>query len=147
MFKYVLGNPEDLFGSLYKVSRTEQVCEISITRLHVNGTATQTSDAGCKESIKVIHSTTCYDIVKYIKPKESIFVGKESQEIGLIAQDIPTSKMPKHGSKVVVKDTDDEYFRLNYIKMNVVLWSAVQHLMSEVKAEITKVTGKGKGKT
>ena len=110
-----MGNPEDLFGPLHKVSRTEQVCEISITRLHVNGAATETSDAGCKESIKVIHSTTCYDIVnKYIKPKESIFVGKEAQEIGLIAQDFSTSKMPKHGSKVVVKDTDDEYFRLNY---------------------------------
>ena len=40
--------------------------------------------------------------------------------------------MPKHWSKMVMKDTDDEYLRLNYIKMNAVLSSSVQELMKEV---------------
>ena len=56
--------------------------------------------------------------------------------------------MPKHWSKMVMKDTDDEYLRLNYIKMNVVLWGAVQEMMKEIthlKGEITKLKGKGKG--
>ena len=50
--------------------------------------------------------------------------------------------MPKHWSKMVMKDTDDEYLRLNYIEMNVVLWSSVQELMKEVddlKKEIKKL--------
>ena len=48
----------------------------------------------------------------------------------------------------MMKDTDDEYLRLNYIKMNVVLWGAVQEMMKEItylKGEITKLQGKGKG--
>ena len=50
--------------------------------------------------------------------------------------------MPKTWSKMVMKDTDNEYLRLNYIKMNVVLWSAVQELMKEVddlRKEIEKL--------
>ena len=116
--------------------------------MHVNGTASETSDARLKEDIKEINSKTCYDIAKYIKPKDFDFIGKEEKEIGFIAQDIPNSKMPKHWTKIVVKDTDDEYLRLNYIKMNVVLWGAVQEMMKEItqlKGEITKLKGKGKG--
>ena len=47
-----------------------------------------------------------------------------------------------------MKDSDDDYLRLNYIKMNVVLWGAVQEMMKEItnlKTEITKLKGKGKG--
>ena len=126
------------------------ICEISSTGLHVNGTATETSDERLKDNIKEVSSKTCYDIVKYIKPKEFNFKGKEEREIGFIAQDIPNSKMPKSWSKMVMKDSDDDYLRLNYVKMNVVLWGAVQHLMSDVtqlKREITKLKGKGKGKS
>ena len=53
-----------------------------------------------------------------------------------------TSKMPKHWSKMVVKDTDDEYLRHSYIKMNVVLWGAVQEMMKEIthlKGKITRL--------
>ena len=88
-------------------------------------------------------------IVKYIKPKELNFVGKEEREIGFIAQDIPHSKMLKHWSKVVVKD-NGEYLRLNYIEMNVVVWGAVQEMMEEImhlKGEIAKLNRKGKGKS
>ena len=142
-----MDNPDS--DGLILLSRNgANICEISSAGLHVNGTATETSDARLKEDIKEINSKTCYDIVKYIKPKEFNFIGKEEKEIGFIAQDIPNSKMPKHWSKMVMKDTDDEYLRLNYIKMNVVLWGAVQEMMKEIthlKGEITKLKGKGKG--
>ena len=71
-------------------------------------------------------------MVQYIKPKEFNFKGKEEREIGFIAQE----------------DSDNEYLRFNYIKMNVVLWSAVQELMKEVgdlKKDRKKIKGKGKG--
>ena len=142
-----MDNP-DSDGLIFLSINGANICEISSTGLHVNGAATETSDARLKEDIKEINSKTCYDIVKYIKPKEFNFIGKEEKEIGFIAQDIPNSKMPKHWSKMVMKDTDDECLRLNYIKMNVVLWGAVQEMMKEIthlKGEITKLKGKGKG--
>ena len=43
---------------------------------------------------------------------------------------------------MVMKDSDDDYLRLNYIKMNVVLWSSVQEFIKEVedlKKEIKKL--------
>ena len=139
----------DADGLIFLSINGANICEVSSTGLHVNGTSTETSDERLKQDIKEINSKTCYDIVKYIKPKEFTFVGKKEREIGFIAQDIPNSKMPKHWSKMVMKDTDDEYLRLNYIKMNVVLWGAVQEMMTEIvhlKGEITKLKGKGKGK-
>ena len=142
-----MDNP-DSDGLIFLSINGANICEISSVGLHVNGTATETSDARLKQDIKEVNSKTCYDIVKYIKPKEFNFVGKEEREIGFIAQDIPNSKMPKHWSKMVMEDNDDEYFRLNYIKMNVVLWGAVQEMMKEIthlKGEINKLKGKGKG--
>ena len=142
-----MDNP-DSDGLIFLSINGANICEISSAGLHVNGTATETSDARLKQDIKEINSKTCYDIVKYIKPKEFNFVGKEEREIGFIAQDIPNSKMPKHWSKMVMKDNDDEYLRLNYIKMNVVLWGAVQEMMKEIthlKGEINKLKSKGKG--
>ena len=139
----------DADGLIFFSINGANICEVSSTGLHVNGTSTETSDERLKQDIKEINSKTCYDIVKYIKPKEFNFVGKKEREIGFIAQDIPNSKMPKHWSKMVMKDTDDEYLRLNYIKMNVVLWGAVQEMMKEIvhlKGEITKLKVKGKGK-
>ena len=138
----------DADGLIFLSINGANICEVSSTGLHVNGTSTETSDARLKQDVKEINSKTCYDIVKYIKPKEFNFVGKEEREIGFIAQDIPSSKMPKHWTKIVMKDTDDEYLRLNYIKMNVILWGAVQEMMKEIthlKGEITKLKGKGKG--
>ena len=46
---------------------------------------------------------------------------------------------------MVMKDTDDEYLRTNYIKMYVVLWSAVQEMQKEMihlKSELTKLKNK-----
>lgn len=48
-----------------------------------------------------------------------------------------------------MKDNDEKYLRLNYMKMNIVLWGAVQELMKEVndlKNEVKKLKGKGEGK-
>ena len=142
-----IDNP-DADGLIFLSINGANICEISSTGLHVNGTATETSDERLKENVKEVSSKTCYDIVKYIKPKEFNFKGKEEREIGFIAQDIPNSKMPKYWSKMVMKDSDDDYLRLNYIKMNVVLWGCVQELMKEVvdlKKEVKKLKGKGKG--
>ena len=141
-----MDNP-DSDGIIFLSINGANICEVSSTGLHFNGTASETSDARLKEDIKEISSKTCYGIVKYIKPKEFNFIGKEEKEIGFIAQDIPNSKMPKHSTKMVMKDTDDKYLKLNYIKMNVVLWGAVQEMMKEIthlKGEITKLKGKGK---
>ena len=138
-----IDNP-DADGLIFLSINGANICEISSTGLHVNGTATETSDERLKENVKEVSSKTCYDIVKYIKPKEFNFKGKEEREIGFIAQDIPNSKMPKHWSKMVMKDSDDDYLRLNYIKMNVVLWGCVQHLMKEVddlRKEVNKIKG------
>ena len=135
-----IDNP-DADGLIFLSINGANICEVSNTGLHVNGTTTETSDERLKENIKEISSKTCYDIVKYIKPKEFNFKGNEEREIGFIAQDVPNSKMPKHWSKMVMKDSDDDYLRLNYIKMNVVLWSSVQELIKEVddlKKEIKK---------
>ena len=140
----------DADGLIFLSINGANICEISSAGLHVNGSSTETSDARLKEDIKEINSKMCYDIVKYIKPKEFNFVGKEEREIGFIAQDIPNSKMPKSWSKMVMKDTDDEYLRLNYVKMYVVLWGAVQEMMKEIthlKGEITKLKGKGNGQS
>ena len=144
-----MDNPES-DGLIFLSINGASICEISSAGLHVNGTATETSDARLKEDINEINRKTCYDIVKYITPKEFNFVGKQERELGFIAQDIPNSKMPKHWSRMVMKGTDDEYLRLNYIKMNVVLWSAVQEMTKEIthlKGEITKLKGKGKGES
>ena len=49
--------------------------------------------------------------------------------------------MPKHWSKIVMKDNDD-YLRMSYIKMNVVFWSAVQEMQDQtvyLKGEIAKL--------
>ena len=71
-----------------------------------------------KENIKEIDSKTCYDVVKYINPKQFDFKGKEEREIGFIKT---FSKMPMGWSEMVMKHNDDDYSRLNHINMNVVL--------------------------
>ena len=69
--------------------------------------------------------------MKYIKPKEFIFIGKEEREIGFIAQGILNPRMLKQWSNIVMKDSD-EYLRTSCIKMNVVLWGAVQEMVKEI---------------
>ena len=70
----------DSDGLIFLSINGASICEVSSTALHVNGTSTETSDARLKQDIKEINSKTCYDIVKYIKPKEFNFKGKEERE-------------------------------------------------------------------
>ena len=77
-------NP-DADGLIYLSINGANICEVSSAGLHVNGTATETSDERLKDNIKEISSKTCYDVVKYSKPKEFNFKGKEEREIGFIA--------------------------------------------------------------
>ena len=56
--------------------------------------------------------------------------------------------MTKFWSKMVVKDNENDYLRLDHIKMNVVLWGCVQEMQKEIvhlKSETTKPTCEGKG--
>ena len=64
------------------------ICEVSSAGIYVNGTVLETSDERLKENIKEINIKKCYDAVKYIKPKEFNFIGKDKTEVGFIAQDI-----------------------------------------------------------
>jgi len=69
--------------------------------------------------------------------------------VGFIAQDIKNSKITEKWDNLIMKDNDEKYLRLNYMKMNIVLWGAVQELMKEVndlKNEVKKLKGKGEGK-
>ena len=69
--------------------------------------------------------------------------------MGFIAQDIKNSKITEKWDNLIMKDNDDKYLRLNYMKMNIVLWGAVQELMKEVndlKNEVKKLKGKSEGK-
>ena len=75
----------DVDGLIFLSINGANICEVSSTGLHVNGASTETSDKRLKQDITEISSKTCYDIVKYIKPKEFNFVGKEQREIGFIA--------------------------------------------------------------
>ena len=77
-------NP-DSDGLIFLSINGANICEISSTGLHVNGTATETADSRLKEDVKERSSKTHYDIVKYIKPKEFNFIGKEGREIAFIA--------------------------------------------------------------
>ncbi len=67
-----IDNP-DSDGIIFLSINGANICEISSAGLHVNGTATETSDARLKEDVTEINSKMCYDIVKYIKPKEFNF--------------------------------------------------------------------------
>ena len=71
-----MDNP-DSDGLIFLSINGANICEIPSSGLHVNGTSTETSDGRLKENLSEINSKTCYDIVKYIKPKEFNFIGKE----------------------------------------------------------------------
>ena len=51
--------------------------------------------------------------------------------LGLIAQDVASSKIDKEWSNFVSKGKDD-YLRLDYGQMGVISWGAIQCLMNEI---------------
>ena len=57
-----IDNP-DSDGVIFSSINGARICGFSSTGLHVNGTATATSDGRLKENLIEINSNTCYDIV------------------------------------------------------------------------------------
>ena len=93
---------------------------------------------------KEIPTKTCYDIVEYVKVKEFNMKGKETKQVGFIAQDVVNSKIDEEWSNFVSKGKDD-FLRIDYGQMGVISWSAIQYLMNEIttlKSELTKPKNK-----
>ena len=103
----------------------------------INGTLTctaliETSDFKLKENIKEVNTKDCYSVVKYIKPKTFNFVKDEDKKsnLGFIADDVKNAKLPPEWENMIFYN-DDGMKLLAYNKMTVILWGAVQHLISE----------------
>ena len=103
----------------------------------INGTLTctaliETSDFKLKENIKEVNTKDCYSVVKYIKPKTFTFVKDEDKKsnLGFIADDVKNAKLPPEWDNIIFYN-DDGMKLLAYNKMTVILWGALQHLISE----------------
>ena len=141
-----MDNP-DADGLIFNSINGANILEVSSTGVYVNGTLDNSSDVRLKENIKEVNNKTFVDMVKYIKPKEFKYIDKDQKHIGLIADDVLNSKMPKHWYNIVHKGSEG-YLRMDYSKMVAPLWGCVQSLLSEVedlKKEVKKLKGKGKG--
>ena len=141
-----MDNP-DADGLIFNSINGANILEVSSTGVYVNGTLDNSSDVRLKENIKEVNNKTFVDMVKYIKPKEFKYIDKDEKHIGLIADDVLNSKMPKHWYNIVHKGSEG-YLRMDYSKMVAPLWGCVQSLLSEVedlKKEVNKLKGKGKG--
>ena len=93
-----------------------------------------TSDEKLKYDIKNVDKNFL-DIVKNIKPKTFKMVEEKAQNIiknhiGFIAKDV-AEYMPKEFENIVIYDNDVK--KLNYIKMNAVLWGCVQEQMDKIE--------------
>ena len=92
----------------------------------------ETSDFKLKENIKEVNIKECYSVVKYIKPKTFTFVKDEDKKsnLGFIADDVKNAKLPPEWDNIIFYN-DDGMKLLAYNKMTVILWGALQHLISE----------------
>ena len=90
-----MDNP-DADGLIFSSINGANILEVSSTGVYVNGTLDNSSDVRLKENIKEVNNKTFVDVVKYIKPKEFKYIDKDEKHIGLIADDVLNSKMPKH---------------------------------------------------
>ena len=92
----------------------------------------ETSDFKLKENIKEVNIKECYSVVKYIKPKTFTFVKDEEKKsnLGYIADDVKNAKLPPEWDNIIFYN-DDGMKLLAYNKMTVILWGALQHLISE----------------
>ena len=79
-----------------------------------------------------MNTQDCYSVVKYIKPKTFTFVKDEDKKsnLGFIADDVKNAKLPPEWDNIIFYNDDGKRF-LAYNKMTVVLWGAVQCLISE----------------
>ena len=143
-----LDNP-DSDGIIFHSINGANICEISITGLHVNGASTETSDKRLKENVKEIDAKKCIELVKYIKPKTYNYTGQSQKCVGYLADDFKTKKMPEEWDNVVFHGKDD-YLRMDYGKTTPILWSALQYALNKIdklEKEVKALKGKGKGKS
>ena len=139
-------------------------CSIDNTGRSVIGNILDTtvSDERLKTNIKDIESnfTEC---VKNVKVKTFEYTEekyKNNDKYGFIAQNL-LANLPKEFKSIVKenkeKDSDDKYLSINYMKVNLLLWGALQEQIElvsklesrlfEAEDEIKALRGKGKGET
>ena len=150
-----------------KWNRTDQSLDfnapIDNTNIAVIGNIVDTtvSDERLKTNIQDVESNYC-DCVKNVKIKTFEYKDekyKDSDKYGFIAQHLQ-KHLPKEFDNIVKetkpkKDEGEAYLSINYMKLSVVLWGALQetlnkveHLESrlfEAEDEIKALKGKGKG--
>ena len=138
-------------------------CSIDNTGRSVIGNILDTtvSDERLKKNIKDVESNYC-DCVKNVKIKTFEYINekyKNNDKYGFIAQEL-LEHLPKEFDNIVKetkpkKDEGDPYLSINYMKLSLVLWGALQetlnkveHLESrlfEAEDEIKSLKGEGKG--
>ena len=150
-----------------KWNRTDQSLDfnapIDNTNIAVIGNIVDTtvSDERLKTNIQDVESNYC-DCVKNVKIKTFEYKDekyKDSDKYGFIAQHLQ-KHLPKEFDNIVKetkpkKDEGEAYLSINYMKLSVVLWGALQetlnkveHLESrlfEAEDEMKALKGKGKG--
>ena len=99
---------------------------------------TTVSDERLKTNIKDVESNYC-DCIKNVKIKTFDYKDekyKDSDKYGMIAQDL-LSHLPKELKNIVretkpKKDEGEAYLSINYMKLSVVLWGALQETLTKV---------------
>ena len=114
---------------------------IDNTNISVIGNIIDTtiSDKRLKTNIKDVESNYC-DCIKNVKVKTFDYKDekyKDSDKYGMIAQDL-LSHLPKEFKNIVretkpKKDEGEAYLSINYMKLSVVLWGALQETLNKVE--------------
>ena len=150
-----------------KWNRAEQTLDfnapIDNTNIAVIGNIVDTtvSDERLKKNVKDIESIYC-DCIKNVKIKTFEYKDekyKDSDKYGFIAQHLQ-KHLPKEFKNIVKetkpkKDEGEAYLSINYMKLSLVLWGALQEQIElvsklesrlfEAEDEIKALKGKGKG--
>ena len=116
-------------------------CDIDNTGLPVIGNIfdTTASDERLKTNIKDVESNYC-DCIKNVKIKTIEYKDekyKNNDKYGMIAQDL-RAHLPKEFDNIVKetkpkKDEGDPYLSINYMKLSLVLWGALQETLTKVE--------------
>ena len=122
---------------------------------------TTVSDERLKKNVQIVESNYC-DCVKTVKIKTFEYIDekfKYNDKYGFIAQDL-LAYLPKEFDNIVKetkpkRDDGDPYLSINYMKLSLVLWGALQETLNKVEhleasvyemmEEIKELKGKGKG--
>ena len=120
----------DMSGTVLNLRQNTTV----IAGTTLTGELVDTSDEKLKYDINNIDKNFS-NIVKNIKPKTFKMVEEKAKNIvknhiGFIAKDV-AEYMPKEFENIVTYDNDVK--KLNYIKMNAVLWGCVQEQMDKIE--------------